>query len=434
MSGRTLAAWLEWQESAHPRAIDLGLERVVRVLERLHWAGFACPVLTVGGTNGKGSCVAYLEAMLSEADYRVGAFTSPHLVRYNERIRLGCEPATDQAIVAAFERIEAARGSDTLTFFEYNTLAALLLFEAGAATAVVLEVGLGGRLDAVNVVPADVAVITSVALDHCEWLGNDLETIGYEKAGIMRSGRPAVLGAREMPWSVAAHATRVGASLYRLGHEYDYSVAGERWSWSSAARAYADLPPPALTGTTQYANASAAIAALVSLEDRLTVPAAAIRRGLAATVLPGRFQVIPGPIEWILDVAHNPAGAATLALHLAERPSNGRTLAVCGILADKDIEGIVAALGATITAWYAAGLEGPRALEPDRLAERLCAAGASVIASADSVAAACSRAQSEARAGDRIVVFGSFHTVGPALEWLDRHVHRATSLGEAAAP
>ena len=426
MSGRTLAEWLEWQQGAHPTTIDLGLDRVQRVLARLGWRGLPCPVLTVGGTNGKGSCVAFLEAMLDAAGYRVGTFTSPHLVRYNERIRVARREASDAAIVAQFERIEAVRGAASLTFFEYNTLAALLLFEQHDATAVVLEVGLGGRLDAVNVVSPDVAVVTSIGLDHCEWLGNDVESIGREKAGIFRAGRPAIFGAREMPRSIAEQAEAIGAPLWRLGRDYDFAVADGSWSWRSADLCYENLPMPALAGATQYANASAAIAALACVRDRLPVPAEAIAAGLRAVELPGRFQIVTGPVEWILDVAHNPDGAATLARHLASRPCDGRTLAVCGVLGDKDIAGIVTALGASIDAWYAAGLAGPRALSAEQTADRLRAAGACVAAAADSVAAACVHAHRVAVPGDRVVVFGSFHTVGPALEWL-----AARPLGDA---
>ncbi|HSN73104.1 MAG TPA: Mur ligase family protein, partial [Steroidobacteraceae bacterium] len=321
MTQRTLAEWLDWQQTAHPRPIDLGLERLANVLDRLEWRGFRCPVVTVGGTNGKGSCVAFLEAILSASGRRVGVFTSPHLVRYNERIRVDGQELADAAIVAAFERIEAARGSQTLTFFEYNALAAFLLFEDAEVDAVVLEVGLGGRLDAVNVVAADAAVVTSIGLDHCEWLGSDLQSIGREKAGIFRSGRPAIFGARQRPTSIDTEAQRIGASLWRLGDEFDYVVDGDCWRWNGPGVVLADLPRPALHGTTQYANAAAAIAALVGLRHRLPVSEEVIRSGLRNVRLPGRFQVIEGPVEWILDVAHNPDGAGTLAQHLAERPA-----------------------------------------------------------------------------------------------------------------
>jgi dihydrofolate synthase/folylpolyglutamate synthase len=403
MPQRSLAEWLDWQQTAHPASIDLGLDRLQRVLDRLGWRGLNCPVLTVGGTNGKGSCVAFLEAMLDAAGYRVGAFTSPHLIRYNERIRIGRREASDAAIVARFERIEAARGPLSLTFFEYNTLAALLLFEEQDVNAVVLEVGLGGRLDAVNVVPPDVAVVTSIGLDHCEWLGDDLESIGREKAGIFRPGRPAVFGAREMPRSIEAQADAIGAPLWRLGRDYDFRVEPDGWSWRSADRCYDGLPVPALAGATQYANAAAAVAALERIRDRLPVPDSV---------------VAAGSVEWILDVAHNPDGAATLARHLGARPCQGRTIAVCGVLGDKDIDGVVTALGATVDVFIAAGLAGPRALPAAQMGQRLRAAGASVTAAADSVAQACAQAREIAAPGDRIVVFGSFHTVGPALEWL----------------
>jgi dihydrofolate synthase/folylpolyglutamate synthase len=420
----TLGEWLRWQETLHPSSIDLGLDRIWHTLQRLQWQRPACPVITVGGTNGKGSTVALTARILGAAGYRVGTFTSPHLLRYNERIAIDGREISDESLVAAFERIDAARGPDTLTFFEFNTLAALVVFETAGVDAIVLEVGMGGRLDAVNVVDADVAIVTSIALDHCDWLGHDVETIGREKAGIFRGGRPAIFGSREMPQSIAQHAAEVGADLLRLGVDFDWQRHDRTWSWRGRQRTHEGLPPPALNGESQFDNASAVLCALDCLSSRLPLDRAAIERGLHSVRLPGRFQVIsrPGsPAEWIVDVAHNPAAARTLAKQLAARSSRGRTIAVCGILADKDIEGVAAELRDSFDAWVVVGLEGARAVPADTLAQRLAATGAKVEAVAADVLAGCSTAEALARPGDRIVVFGSFLTAGPALEFLGSH-------------
>jgi dihydrofolate synthase/folylpolyglutamate synthase len=419
---RRLADWLSWQETLHPNAIDLGLERLQRTLDRLNWRRPACPVITVAGTNGKGSCVALAARILAEGGYRVGTFTSPHLLRYNERIAVGGVEVSDAALMAAFERIDAARGDDTLTFFEFNAAAALLVFADSQPDAVVLEVGMGGRLDAVNVVDADVALVTSIDLDHCDWLGRDRESIGREKAGIFRAGRPAIFGAREMPASIVEHARELGADLQQLGRDFDWVKVGHGWSWRGRGGEQRDLPAPALHGEIQYDNAAAVLAALEALGPRLRVPRAAIERGLHTVALPGRFQVVrrsrPRPVEWILDVAHNPAAARTLAAQLAARGCKGRTIAVCGVLADKDIDGIVGELRSSFDSWIVVGLHGARALAPDALAARLQSAGAKVEAVAADVAAGCRAAETLAQPGDRIVVFGSFLTVGPALALL----------------
>lgn len=418
----TLADWLVWQETLHPNAIDLGLDRLQRTLDRLGWRRPDCPVLTVAGTNGKGSCVALTARILAEAGYRVGTFTSPHLLRYNERIVVGGAEVSDEALIDAFERIDAARGGDTLTFFEFNAAAALLVFADQRPDAVVLEVGMGGRLDAVNVVDADVALITSIDLDHCDWLGRDRQAIGREKAGIFRRGRPAIFGARDMPASIADYAQQIGADLQQLGRDFDWTAAGPRWTWRGRSGEQRDLPAPALHGGVQYDNAAAVLAALEALSSRLAVPRAAIERGLLTVTLPGRFQILrqtrPRPIEWILDVAHNPAAARALAAQLAAHPTSGRTIAVCGVLGDKDIEGIARELHASFDCWVIVGLQGGRALAPEVLAQRMRAAGANVEAVAADVAAGCRAAEGMAQAGDRIVVFGSFLTVGPALAML----------------
>jgi len=417
----TLAGWLAWQQVAHPVAIDPGLHRVGEVWRRLQPAR-SRTVLTVGGTNGKGSVASYLDAMLGAAGYDVGLFTSPHLVRYNERIRVRGREIGDAALLAAFARIEAARGDISLTFFEWNTLAAFSIFAHERVDVAVLEVGMGGRLDAVNLPDADVAAVVSVGLDHREWLGDTIEQIGIEKAGIFRSGRPAVFGSRSVPQSVLRTAAGTGARLRRLGVDFDFVERADGWDYVGFASRRRELPLPALAGSMQLGNAATALAVLDAAEPAILVPDEAVREGLRAARLAGRFQIVPGDPEWILDVAHNPDAARALATSLAARRASGRTLAVCGILGDKDIEAIVQALSGQISRWIAAGLEGPRALAPAALAARIAGAGGTPVAAADDVAAALQLARDDCRPGDRVVVFGSFLTVGPAL----------TSLGLAA--
>jgi dihydrofolate synthase/folylpolyglutamate synthase len=413
----TLAAWLAWQQGAHPVEIDPGLARVGEAWRRLGLA-FPATVLTVGGTNGKGSVTAYLDAILTAAGYETGLFTSPHLMRYNERIRVHGREVTDDALLAAFAEIDAARGDLSLTFFEWNTLAALLVFVRARVDVAVLEVGMGGRLDAVNILDADAAAIVSVGIDHREYLGDTIEAIGAEKAGIFRAGKPAIFGGRTMPRSVASQAAKLGARLRRIGTDFDFVERADGWDYVGLGSRRRELPLPALAGASQLGNAAVAVAMLEATEPKLLVPDAAVSAGLAKAALPGRFQVIAGEPEWILDVAHNAQAAQSLAASLAARPGRGRTIAVCGILGDKDVEAIVAALAPQVGRWISVGLEGPRALAPAELARRIeRAGGGSVLAAAD-VAAGMAAARSEARPGDRVVAFGSFLTVGPALSWL----------------
>lgn len=415
-----LAQWLEWQERLHPRAIDLGLERVRRVLLRTGWQSPRAPVLTVGGTNGKGSCVALAEGMLRAAGLRVATFTSPHLVDYRERIRVDGVLASEASIVAAFERIADALHGDTLTFFEFNTLAALLVFETAAPDAVVLEVGMGGRLDAVNVVDADAAIVASVGLDHMEWLGPDVETIAREKAGIFRPGRPAVFGGTRPPAALVDVATSVGARLLVRQRDFAVTELGPRhWSFRGRHGVLEGLPRPALEGDVQVANAATVLAALESLGPRLAPGREAIERGLREVRLPGRFQRIAGAsgVEWLLDVGHNADAARTLADMLAARPAEGRTIAVLGMLADKDVAAVVGALRDRVDHWLGAGTPGARGLSDTELAARAARAGVT-LQPAGTVEEAMARASALARPADRIVCLGSFHTVGPALEWL----------------
>ena len=428
---RSLEQWLVHQAQVHPHTIDLGLERLKCVLERLAWRQPSVPVITVAGTNGKGSVATFCAAMLTAAGYRVGTFTSPHLRDYRERIRVHDRLVTEAELVWAFERIEeacaarpgAARpGAISLTFFEYNALAAFLIFEAAGVDAWVLEVGMGGRLDAVNVVDATVAVVVSIGLDHQEFLGTTLEAIAREKAGIFREGRSAVVGSRDMRRTLTEIATSIGARPKRLGLEFNYALETSGWRYQGTRWDLPGLPPPALAGVTQFANAAMAIAALEELEPRMSVSAAAVALGLRSVQLVGRFQVIApgfGKPAWILDVAHNADAARVLRENLRALPPAGRTLAVCGILADKDAPAIAAEVCDCFDAWWLASTEGVRGTTAAVLAKRIAGQVSAPLVIADSIAAACAAASAAAGRTDRIVIFGSFHTVGPALDWLE---------------
>lgn len=411
----TLDDWLRWQETLHPRAIELGLERVRTVLRRLRPEAPPFAVITVGGTNGKGSCTAFLDAILRAAGYRVGAYTSPHLLRYNERIWVNGVEVDDEALCQTFARIDAARGDLSLTYFEFGTLAALERFWEAEVEVAVLEVGLGGRLDAVNVVDADAALVTSIALDHTDWLGPDRDSIGYEKAGIYRPGRPAICADPDPPRRLMEYAEKIGARLLRVGRDYHFARTGLTWRWESETSRFDGLPSPALAGEHQLGNAAAALMTLTSLRDQLPVNVAALHAGLARARLPGRFQIIPGPVEWILDVAHNPAAAAVLADHLRGRACAGRTRAIIGLLADKDADGVIRALADSVDEWHPVTLTGARGRTGADLAARLHSAGIQAVDPHDDLANACQAVLGAANAGDRIVVLGSFHAVAPVL-------------------
>jgi dihydrofolate synthase/folylpolyglutamate synthase len=430
---RTLSEWLAHQERVHPQSIDLGLGRLARVLERLRWTQPRVPVITIAGTNGKGSVAAYCTSILAAAGLKVGTFTSPHLRDYRERIRVQERWASAESLAWAFERIESAcmgaepgTGEDkvSLTFFEYNALAAMLIFEAARLDVWVLEIGMGGRLDAVNIVDPTVAVVVSIGLDHQEFLGSTLEDIAREKAGIFRRGVPAVLGSRDMPAVLERTASLLGAPLKRLGREFDFTETAGRWRYRGARWDLSELPPPALRGEAQYRNAATALAALEELHPAypaIEISADAISRGLTQVRLVARFQVIEtaGP-TFILDVAHNPAAAAVLAENLRAMPCAGRTLAVCGILGDKDAAGVAAALADCIDEWWLASTEGARGTSGAQLAARISAAlGTARIHALDDIATACADAAASALPGDRVVIFGSFHAVGPAMDWLE---------------
>lgn len=410
MSGRSLAEWLEYIERQHPKAIALGLERVRQVLGRLD-AATRCPVFTVGGTNGKGSTCALLESILRAAGCRVGLYMSPHLWRYNERVRLGGREAEDAALAGAFAAVERARAGVPLTYFEFGTLAALWLFAREPPDALVLEVGMGGRLDAVNVIDPDCAVITSVGIDHVEFLGPTREDIGREKAGIFRPDRPAVVADPDPPRTVL----ETPARHLLIGRDFGYAAEPAQWSYWGPAGRRAGLAYPALRGAVQLRNACAALAALDAMRDRFPLGMHELRRGLAEVSLPGRFQVLAGRPRVVLDVAHNPEAAAVLAQNLAASGYAPQTIAVFGMLRDKDVGGVVRALAPRIARWHLATLPGPRGAAAHELAQVLLAEKVSAPAFEHPCpAAALAAAKSEAGEDDRIVVFGSFLTVAGA--------------------
>jgi dihydrofolate synthase/folylpolyglutamate synthase len=410
-----LAGWLAYIERQHPQTIALGLDRVCAVRDRLA-APKPCPIFTVGGTNGKGSTCAMLEATLRAGGYRVGCYTSPHLLRYNERVRLDGREADDAALAAAFAEVDAARDGTALTYFEFGTLAAWLIFARADLDALVLEIGLGGRLDAVNAFEPDCAVLTSVALDHREYLGDTRAAIGWEKAHIFRPATPAVVGDPSPPQSVLDHARAIGAELLLIGRDFGCAAGPRQWRYFGPGGTRAGLAYPALRGAAQLANAACAIAALDSLRDRLPLGVQELRRGLATVELPGRFQVLPGRPTLILDVAHNPAAAAVLAAALGEMSGYRRSLAVFGMLRDKDIAGVCAALGRRLDRWYAATLDNPRGATAAEVAAAIERSGAGgEVGRFASPRAALAAAQEDAGEGDRIVAFGSFYTVAEVM-------------------
>jgi dihydrofolate synthase / folylpolyglutamate synthase len=411
---QTLNEWLAYLERLHPKTIELGLERVEEVRHRMGLA-LAFPVITVGGTNGKGSVCALLESMLHAAGYRVGCYTSPHLLEYNERVRVGKQMASDAELCAAFEKVEKARGEISLTYFEFSTLAAMQCFIERNVEVAVLEVGLGGRLDAVNIFDADCSAVVSVDLDHTEYLGNTREQIAFEKAGIFRKGRVALFGDLDMPPIIASEEHRIGAELWRLGAQFDFVAGVQHWQYHSVVRELNDLPYPVLHASYQLNNASTALAALDALRDRLHVSLDAVRRGLAEVRLPGRFQIVPDRPQLILDVAHNPHAAHALALNLAALPP-ARTFAVFAMLKDKDMAGVVRALKEKIDVWLVAGIDAPRGATAEQLAQVLRDERVrGEVSTFASPVQAWRQACNEAREDDRIAVFGSFYTVADVM-------------------
>jgi len=414
----TLDGWLAHCERLHTKTIDMSLDRLAVVRDRLG-LHFDVPVITVAGTNGKGSTCAMLESVALQAGWRVGLYIKPHLVHFTERCRVNGEPVADTALLPHFEAVEAARGDTPLTWFEYTTLAIMRLLSQAPLDLVILEVGMGGRLDAVNVVDADCAVITSIALDHTEFLGPDRESIGREKAGIMRAGRPVIVSDPEPPASVAAQAEAVGADLWRLGRDFNFQGDKQQWGWSGRGRRYNGLAYPALRGANQLLNAAGVLAAFEALRDRLPITAQSVRTGLALVELPGRFQIVPGQPALVLDVAHNPQAVAALALNLDQMGFYPHTHAVFGAMRDKDIATLLQHIAPLVDSWHLTDLPLARAARADELAEAVrSATGARPVPlhTHANPAEALAAAAAAADPADRIVVFGSFFTVGGVLQ------------------
>ena len=418
----TLQHWLDHCEQLHPVAIDMGLDRL-RVVARRMGLTLRCPVITVAGTNGKGSTCVMLEAILRESGYRTGVYTSPHLVHFEERFRLGGQAVNASVLVASFARVELARTTQgdaiSLTYFEFSTLAILDAMQHSEIDVAILEVGLGGRLDAVNIIDADCAIITSIDLDHTALLGPDRETIGREKAGIMRTGRPVVVSDPVPPQSVLDHALEIGADLWRVGVDFNVSGDKQQWGWAGRGRRYSGLAYPALRGANQLINAGGVLAALTALRERLPVTAQSVRNGFAFVDLPGRFQIVPGQPTLVMDVAHNPHAAAALALNLDAMGFFSSTHAVFGVMADKDVSAMFARMGPLIDAWYFTDLPTGRA----RSGADLCTLWTAQNTRKEATASVHSDPESALKAAlaratptDRIVVFGSFYTVGGVLQ------------------
>ena len=415
---KTLDEWLAHCERLHPAAIELGLDRVRAVATRMGLR-LDCPVFTVAGTNGKGSTCAMLESILAAAGYRTGAYTSPHLVRFEERCRVRGQAVDASELIASFESVERARGEISLTYFEFTTLAILDVLARAGLDAAILEVGLGGRLDAVNIIDTDCAIITSIDIDHAELLGDTREQIGLEKAGILRTDRPAIVSDPVPPRSVTDRALEIGADLWRLGHDFNYRGDPQQWAWAGRGRRYSGLAYPALRGANQLVNASGVLAALEALRPRLPVTAQAVRNGLALVELPGRFQIVPGQPALVLDVAHNPHSVAALALNLDAMGFYPATHAVFGAMADKDLAPMLARMDPLVDHWYFTDLPTPRAAPGRALQAAWRAATRRQDASSEVFASpreALDAAAGRAGATDRIVCFGSFYTVGGVLE------------------
>jgi dihydrofolate synthase/folylpolyglutamate synthase len=418
----TLPAWLALLESRHAEIhINMGLERVRTVKERMGLA-FTCPVIMVAGTNGKGSTCAMLEAILLRAGYKVGLYIKPHFLDFNERARINGELASDSALVASFAFVEQARAEVDLTYFEFTTLAIMHLLAGAGLDVAILEVGLGGRLDAVNVVDADVAIVTSVDIDHTDYLGTTREEIGFEKAGIFRPGKAAICSDPVPPSTLVAHAEAIGADLWLLGRDFNYAGDKQQWNYGGRSQRRNSLAYPSLRGANQLLNASAALAALEVLRLQLPVGAQEVRTGLVVVELPGRFQVLPGRPTVILDVAHNPHAAAALGQNLGNMGFHPYTYAVFGVMQDKDIDGVIAPMAAHVDHWCVADLPSPRSASAAQLAEKLAALplgeakpGERSATAFPDPASAFANAMSRAGENDRIVVFGSFYTVAGVM-------------------
>jgi dihydrofolate synthase/folylpolyglutamate synthase len=411
----SLRDWLAWQESLHPLTIDLGLERVVKVFHRLNPNYVKPPTITVAGTNGKGSCIATLEAIYRAQGYHVGAYTSPHILKYNERIKIHGEPVSDELICTAFAKIEAARGDTSLSYFEFGTLAALELFVQAKVDVQLLEVGLGGRLDAVNMIDPDIAIISSIGIDHVDWLGETRESIGWEKSGIFRTAVPAIIGDVDPPSSLVQSAIDKQSLTYYINKDFGYKKQLTSWQWFSGERVI-DLPNPMLKGEHQYRNASAVIFAITALTERLPVSETAIQQGLANVQLSGRFQLIEGEIPVLLDVGHNPEAVKTLVEYLTASFPEKRIHAVFSMMKDKDIASVLEIMNPVIDDWFFAPLSHPR-IATEAMMRRIFSQSSIAKVSFDftDFAEAYQAAKSQAQKGDLLLVFGSFLLVSDCL-------------------
>lgn len=416
----TLNDWLGWQETLHPSEIELGLERVKSVFHSLHPETPPFTVITIAGTNGKGSSVAMLESILLQAGYKVGSYTSPHIIHYNERVRLNAQAVSDDQLMTAFERIDQIRGDVSLTYFEFGTLAALDIFYLTRPDVVLLEVGLGGRLDAVNIIDSDIALITTIDIDHTAWLGDNREAIAAEKAGIMRHKIPVIFSGTEMPEAIRQVATKLDANLYVLNEDYQYSRNVSGWSWQDNEKNTMVLPEPMLFGLHQLQNAAGVIKVLKALEACLPVNNQSIRQGLLSVKLPGRFQVFPAVnnnAERVFDVAHNPQAMQQLASNLTSRPVQGKTIVVMGMLADKDFSKALFPLLPLADFWYCSKLRSKRSLSAKKLAESLSQhVDTSRVRVFESIQSAYLAACEISGIDDRIVVTGSFFAVAEVME------------------
>jgi dihydrofolate synthase / folylpolyglutamate synthase len=413
-----LSDWLAHCERLHPKTVDMTLARTATVRDRLSLR-FAVPVVTVAGTNGKGSTCAMLESIALAAGYRVGLYIKPHLVHFEERCRVGGASVQASELLPHFEAVEQARGDITLTYFEFTTLAIMRLLSQAPLDLVILEVGLGGRLDAVNAIDTDCAVITSIDIDHTEYLGPDRNSIGREKAQIMRAGKPAIVSDPVPPQSIVDHAVSVGADLWLVGRDFHHSGDRQQWAWTGRDKRLTGLAYPALRGANQIINAAGVLAAFQALRERLPVSAQAIRQGLATVELQGRFQIVPGQPTLVLDVAHNPHSVAALVANLDQMGFFPRTHAVFGAMHDKDLDGVISRIAPLVDAWYCTDLPLPRAAKASALAQTIRASTATrrdaAISDHGDPASALLAAILHADPADRILVFGSFYTVGGVL-------------------
>ncbi|PID46422.1 MAG: bifunctional tetrahydrofolate synthase/dihydrofolate synthase [Proteobacteria bacterium] len=418
---RTLSEWLAWQEGLHLSSIDLGLDRISQVAARLQLQQLTMPIITVAGTNGKGSSVAMLDSIYRAAGYKTGCYTSPHLIRYNERIAIDGVPAVDQDICEAFAAIDAARGDISLTYFEFGTLAAAYLFQKYQVAVAIFEVGLGGRLDAVNLWDADLALISNIDIDHIDWLGDDREQIGIEKSGIMRKGKTVVSGDANPTKTIASEAKRIGANLLQQGKDFRFELSSdeETWLFLSTGQAPLSLPCPALQGRFQYYNASMVVAAVQSFQHTLPVSSEAIATGLKNVQVIGRLQKLGDCPELLVDVAHNAQSAAALADYLQQHPASGKTVAVFSALEDKDLHGILAPLAKSFDAWYLLPLPGPRAQDPEKLLNKLQTIGVhGTLETQTEFSSVIKLLKNSLNCQDRVVAFGSFLIVSGFMQGL----------------